>query len=170
VRITNQAQETDMRARREIGETAFRLFQGGREIGFIRGGTVGFVGFMDADHAAYAGREAHQALLHRRDPARPWMPGRPATHFIVTEGGRQHVADPSGILATLRPPASGLVEEGVWGVDLELLPEEQADVIAVGRARSMWTALLASGAAGRMRQFREGARRPVITLATGRVS
>ena len=159
-----------MRARREIGETAFRLFQGGREIGFIRGGTVGFVGFMDADQAVYAGRMAHQALVHRRDPARPWMPGLPADHFLVTEDGEQHVADPAGIFATLRPPASGLPEEGGWGVDLELLREEQADVIALSRARTMWTALLESGAAGRMRQFREGAWRPVITHATGRVS
>ena len=144
-----------MRARREIGEAAFRLFQGSREIGFIRGDRVGFVGFMDADEAVYAGRMAHQALVHRRDPGRPWM-GLPADHFLVTEGDEQHVAGPSGILATLRPPASGLPEEVGWGVDLELLREEQADVIAVSRARTVWTALLESGAAGRMRQFGEG--------------
>ena len=149
-----------MRARREIGEAAFRLFQGSQEIGFIRGGRVGFAGFMDADEAVYAGRMAHQALVHRRDPGRPWMPGLRADHFLLTEGDEQHVAGPSGILATLRPPASGLPEEVGWGVDLELLHEEQADVIAVSRARTVWTALLESGAAGRMRQFREGVVRP----------
>lgn len=159
-----------MRARREIGETAFRLFQGQREIGFIRGETVGFVGLMNADDAAFAGRVAHRTLASRRDPTRPWMPILAADPFLVAEGDRQHLADPSGILATLRPPASGPPGNEDWGVELELLPEEQPDVIAVARARAMWTALLGSGVAGRMRQFIPGAEAPGHHHAPGRVS
>jgi hypothetical protein len=150
-----------MKARREIGETAFRLFQGKREIGFIRDRTVGFVGFVNAEEAAYAGLVAHQALVNWRDPKRTWMPILLADHFLITEGDRQHVADLSGILATLRPPTSGFPEDEDWGVELELLPEEQPDVFALARARVMWTALLGSGVAGRMRQFGAAAPLPV---------
>ena len=157
-----------MKARREIGGTAFRLFLGEREIGFIRGGTVGFVGFMSADDAAFAGKVAHRTLASRRDPTRPWMPILP-DHFLVIEGDRQHVVAPSGILATLRPPASDFPGDEDWGVEFELLPEERPDVIAVARARAMWTALLGSGAAGRMRQFIPGAGAPGHHHATGRV-
>lgn len=141
-----------MKARRDIGGMAFRLFQGRREIGFIRDGTVGFVGFRSADEAAFAGKVAYRALASRRDPKRPWPPILP-DHVLVPEGDRQYLVVPSGRLATLRPPPSGFPGGEGWGVELELLAEERPDVFAVARARVMWTALLGSGAAGRMRQF-----------------
>lgn len=141
-----------MKARREIGGMAFRLFQGKREIGFIRDGTVGFVGFRSADDAAFAGKVAHRTLASRRDPKWPWLPIRP-DHVLVPEDDRQYLVVPSGILATLRPPPSGFPGGEGWGVEFELLPEERPDVFAIARARAMWTALLGSGAAGRMRQF-----------------
>lgn len=149
-----------MKARREIGGTGFRLFEGEREVGFIRGGTVGFVGFVNADEAAFAGRVAHLALASRRGTERPWTPSLPADHFLVTERHRQHVVAPSGILATLRPPALGSPGEEDWGVELQLLPHEQYDILAIARARAMWTGLLGIGVAGRMRQFSETAPLP----------
>jgi hypothetical protein len=150
-----------MRARREIGEATLRLFQGDREIGYIRGRTVGFFGFVNADEAGYAGWVAHVALATRRGPERPWQPGLMAEHLIVREGERQHVVARAGILATLRPPASDPSGEQDWGVELALWPEEEAEVIAVARARTMWTGLLGSGAVGRMRQFGAAAPLPV---------
>jgi hypothetical protein len=156
-----------VKARRDIGGKAFRLFQGKREIGFIRDGTVGFVGFTNADDAAFAGQVAHRTLASRRDPKRPWLPLLPH-HVLVPEGDRQYLVVPSGILATLRPPQSGIPEDEGWGVEFELLAEEQADVFAVARARAMWTALLGSGAAGRMRQFIPHRQAPDPHQASGR--
>ena len=143
-----------MRARREFDESGYRLFEGEREIGYILDKVVGFVGFVNAEEAAFAGRVAHLALANRRGTERPWTPSLPADHILVTEGGSRHVVAPSGILATLRPPAGGL-PDGEWGVELELLPRERYDVFALARARAMWAAILGIGVAGRMRQFSE---------------
>src|SRR5688572_28843523 len=97
-----------MKARREIGGTAYRLFEGDREIGFIRGGTVGFTGFVNAEEAALAGRVAHLALVARRNKQRPWTPSLPPDHRILTDqDGRRLVVAPEGILATLTPPPAG---------------------------------------------------------------
>lgn len=146
-----------MKARRESGETGFRLFEGEREIGFIRDGRVGFTGFVSAADAAYAGRVAHLALAIRRGTETPWTPSLPADHVLVMEGGREHVVARSGILATLLPPVAGLAGVEDWGVELQLLPQEQYDILAIARARAMWTGMLGSGVAGRMRQFNEAA-------------
>lgn len=145
-----------MKARREIGGTAYRLFEGNREIGFIRGGTVGFIGFVNAEEAALAGRVAHLALAARRNKRRPWTPSLPPDHRILTDqDGRRLVVAPEGILATLTPPPAGQQEEGGWGVELELIPSERFEVLTIARARAMWTSLLGFGVAGRMRQFTE---------------
>src|SRR5688500_20363422 len=102
-----------MKARREIGGTAYRLFEGDREIGFIRGGTVGFTGFVNTEEAALAGRVAHLALVARRNKQRPWTPSLPPDHRILTEqGGRRLVVGPEGILATLTPPSAAEQEAG----------------------------------------------------------
>ena len=146
-----------MKARREVDGSGFRLFEGEREIGYIRGKVVGFVGFVSADEAALAGRVAHMALANRRGTERPWSPSLPADHLLVTEGGSRHVVAPSGILATLRPPAAGSPGGEGWGVELELLPRERYDIFALARARAMWAGILGIGVAGRMRQFSEAA-------------
>ena len=144
-----------MKAQREIGGTSYRLFEGNREIGFIRGGTVGFTGFVNAEEAALAGRVAHLALAARRNKPRPWTPSLPPDHRIVTDqGGHQLVVAPEGILATLTPPPAGK-QDGGWSVQLELLPGERFEVLTIARARAMWTSLLGFGIAGRMRQFSE---------------
>jgi hypothetical protein len=144
-----------MKARRDIGGTAYRLFEGNREIGFIRGGTVGFSGFVNAEEAALAGRVAHLALAARRSKRRPWTPSLPADHRILTDqDGRRLVVAPEGILAALTPPPAGQPDEG-WSIDLELIPSERFEVLTIARARAMWTSLLGFGVAGRMRQFTE---------------
>jgi hypothetical protein len=144
-----------MKARRDIGGTAYRLFEGNREIGFIRGGTVGFSGFVNAEEAALAGRVAHLALAARRSKRRPWTPSLPADHrILVDQDGRRLVVAPEGILAALTPPPAGQPDEG-WSIDLELIPSERFEVLTIARARAMWTSLLGFGIAGRMRQFTE---------------
>ena len=145
-----------MKARREIVGTAYRLFEGNREIGFIRGGTVGFTGFVNAEEAALAGRVAHLALAARRTKRRPWTPSLPPDHRILSDqDGRRLVVAPEGILATLTPPPPEQQEEGGWSVELELIPSERFEVLTIARARAMWTSLLGFGIAGRMRQFTE---------------
>lgn len=145
-----------MKARREIGGTAYRLFEGNREIGFIRGGTVGFTGFGNAEEAALAGRVAHLALVARRNKQRPWTPSLPPDHRILTDlDGRRLVVAPEGILATLTPPPPGQ-QDGGWSVELELIPSERFEVLTIARARAMWTSLLGFGIAGRMQQFTDG--------------
>ena len=145
-----------MKARREIGGTAYRLFEGDREIGFIRGGTVGFTGFVNAEEAALSGRVAHHALVARRNQQRPWTPSLPPDHrILLDQDGRRLVVAPEGILATLTPPAAGPQDEGGWSVELELNSSERFEVLTIARARAMWTSLLGFGVAGRMRQFSE---------------
>ena len=141
-----------MKARREVGGTGFQLFQGHREIGFVRHGTVGFVGFVSVDDAAFAAKVAHRALASRRDPTSAWMPILP-DYSLAAAGDRQLIVDQSGILATLCPHPTDIPAGQDWAVEFKLLPEERPDVFAVARARVMWAALLERGSAGRMRQF-----------------
>ena len=122
-----------MKARRNIGESAYRLFEGDREIGFIRGGTVGFTGFVTAEEAALDPEPA----LGSSHPHRP--------------GGTRGRGGPGGD----SPPPPGQQDEGGWTVELELMPGERFEVLTIARARAMWTSLLGFGIAGRMRQFTE---------------
>lgn len=145
-----------MKARREAEGTGHRLFHNDREIGFIRGETVGFTGFVNADDAALAGRVAHLALVRHREKQRAWGPTLPADHLILGHGARLHVVAASGILATLRPPSPLASGNEDWGVELELTPDERFDILAIARAREMWTAMLEIGVSARMRQFRTG--------------
>jgi hypothetical protein len=160
-------QEVDLKARREIDGAGLHLFQGSREIGFIRDGTVGFVGFVSPEDAALAAKVAHRTLTNRRDPTSAWMPILP-DYFLVTEGDRQRIVDPSGIVAALRPHPPDVPGAQDWAVEFELLPEERPDVFAIARARAMWAALLGSGSAGRMRQFIPEAESLQQHQATGR--
>lgn len=142
-----------MKAQREVNGAGQRLFHNDREIGFIRDDTVGFVGFANEDEAALAGRVAHLALSRHREKQRAWVPSMRADHLIVRHGTRLCVVAAPSILAVLHPPSSLALGGDDWGVELELSPDERYDLLAISRARVMWTAMLESGVVGRMRQF-----------------
>jgi len=140
-----------MRIRRGTNPAERRLFEDGRDVGYIRGSEVGFVGFrsqMDAAQAAYA---AHRALARRRANS-SWTPSPPEEFLLGERRGAQYVIERSGLLARLcEPEPDG--GPGDWGFEVTLRPEETLNVFAMSRAVIMWSALRASGYAQRMRQF-----------------
>lgn len=129
----------------------FRLFDGDVEIGYIRGGAVGFRGFGSAADAAEAAGTASRALEQRRARA-TWMADT-AEEFLVWERDDEtYVVARSGLLARLTPPDSAAESLG-WGFEVQLLPEEGVTLFAMARARTMWHALRWSGLCRRMRQL-----------------
>ena len=140
-----------MRIRAGTASSGWRLFEDGKEVGYIRGSEVGFAGFtsqMDAAQAAYA---THRALARRRAKS-SWTPGPPEEFLLGERGEAQYVIERSGLLARLYEPKldAGRAD---WGFEVTLRPEESLNVVAMSRARIMWSALRASGYAQRMRQF-----------------
>jgi hypothetical protein len=119
------------------------LYSRDRTIGYIRGDTVGFIGFASEDHAARAACIAHHALARRRSEAPRSVPGEYL--FGYTGEGRFVVAR-SGVLARLVPPEPLSGRED-WGFEIELRPDESVSVFAMARARLMWNALRASSPA-----------------------
>jgi hypothetical protein len=140
-----------MRIRAGTTSSGWRLFEDGKEIGYIRDSEVGFAGFtsqMDAAQAAYA---AHRALARRRAKS-TWTPSPPDEFLLGERGEAQYVIERSGLLARLYEPEPG-AGRADWGFEVTLRPEESLNVFAMSRARIMWSALRASGYAQRMRQF-----------------
>lgn len=135
-----------MRIREGATASERRLFQDDREIGYIRGATVGFVGFTTEADAVEAAHSADRALERRRSRA-GWL--------ASTIGG----ATVAQLVRVEAAPGT------VWGFEVTLRAEERVTVFAMSRARTMWNALRASGLAGRMRQFHD----PVVAQA-GRAS
>jgi hypothetical protein len=62
--------------------------------------------------------------------------------LVVDQGPTQAVAR-VGILATLLPPAPEDSEVGGWAFEIELLPKERVEVLAIARARAIRRALRA---------------------------
>ena len=140
-----------MRIRAGTTSSEWRLFDGGKEVGYIRGSDVGFAGFcseMDAAQAAYA---AHRALARRRAKS-TWTPSPPEEFLLGERGEARYVIERSGLLARLYEPAPD-IGRADWDFEVTLRPEESLNVFAMSRARVMWSALRASGYAQRMRQF-----------------
>jgi len=140
-----------MRIRPETTSSGWRLFEDGKEVGYIRGSEVGFAGFtsqMDAAQAAYA---AHRALARRRAKS-SWTPSPPEEFLVGERGEAQYVIERSGLLARLYEPKPD-AGRADWGFAVTLRTEESLHVFAMSRARIMWSALRASGYAQRMRQF-----------------
>lgn len=142
-----------MRFERGVGVgpgVGYRVFEEQHEIGYIRDGVVGIVGFPDRESAARAAHVAHGALEQRR--ARAGMVATSDEYFVWDHDSGPHVIAKSGLAARLLPPAPGPADDG-WGFEVPLLPEERHSVFAMSRTRTVWQALRWSGARGRMRQF-----------------
>ncbi len=129
--------------------TEYRLYDDEREIGYIRDGAVGFVGFDTMEDAAQGAQVVHRALEQRRARS-TWGGGVLDGYYIWEHPDGPHVIARSGLLARLIPPA-GDGSGSTWGLELPLLPEERGSVFAISRARTMWRALQWSGIGRRMR-------------------
>jgi hypothetical protein len=127
----------------------WELYVSDRKVGYIRGSSVGFIGFASEDQAARAASIAHRALARRRSSGARSTPEEYL--FGHTEDG-QFVIAQSGVLARLLPPDS-LTEGNNWGFEIALRPDESISVFAMARARLMWNAFRASGLARGMSQF-----------------
>ena len=119
------------------------LYVRDRQVGYIRGDTVGFTGFGSEDEAARAACMAHRTLARRRAGEGHWSVEEYL--FGYTDDG-QFVIAQSGVVARLLPPK--LSEEDIgWGFEMTLRPEETAGAFALARARLMWNALRTGGSA-----------------------
>ena len=132
----------------ESGE-GWVLYVKERKVGYIRGEAVGFIGFASDEEAARAACIAHRALARRRSDA---AQSAPEEYLLGDTDEGQFVVARSGVLARLLPP-DPLDEEGSWGFEIELRPDESVSVFAMARARLIWNAIRGSGSARRMTQF-----------------
>ncbi len=120
----------------------FQLLDGTREIGYIRGGVVGFGGFDTREEAVEAASLAHRGLEQRRAMQAPTT-GTPEELLVWDRDDGTHVVARTGLVARLTPPGTVGGPEG-WGFEIRLLPEEREAVFAMSRARTMWRALRAT--------------------------
>jgi hypothetical protein len=104
---------------------------------------VGFIGFASDEEAARVACIAHRALARRRSGAGQRAPEEYL--FGHTDEG-QFIVARSGVIARLLPP-DPLDDEGSWGFEVALRPDESFSVFAMARARLMWNAIRASGSA-----------------------
>lgn len=122
----------------------FRLFDGRHEIGYIRDGAVGFMGFPTRDGAARAALAAHRGLERRRAGA-TWINSPADGYYVWDREDGPYVVLRSGLLARLTAPVPGGEPDG-WGFEVRLLPDERSSsVFAMSRARTVWQSLRGSG-------------------------
>lgn len=132
----------------ESGE-GWVLYVKERKVGYISGEAVGFIGFASDEEAARVACIAHRALARRRSNA---ARGAPEEYLFGHTDDGQFVVARSGVLARLLPP-DPLNEDGSWGFEVPLRPDESFSVFAMARARLMWNAIRASRSARGMTQF-----------------
>ena len=124
-----------MQVRRDPRTDERELFHRGTGIGWIRGGAVIFTGFTTRGDAELAGSIAHSALRRRRARDPQLVP----THYPLTV--------PTVALQDMPDGSES------WTVRVDLAGDERHGVFAMSRARSMWSALRASGLDRRMGQL-----------------
>lgn len=138
-----------MRIRAAVSGDGWALYVKDRKVGYIREDAIGFRGFTGEGEAAEAACIAHQALARRRAEA---THNAPEEYLLGHTDEGQFVVARSGVLARLLPP-DPTTDEGGWGFEIALRPDESISVFATARARLMWSALRTRGLARSMYQF-----------------
>jgi hypothetical protein len=136
----------------------FAISDRGRDIGFIEGSRITFLGFVSPTDAAWAAWEADRSLeLFRSGPP----PGVEGPGAVSLELGPQPavVVEGRGVIARLVPPADPEAGFDEWGFTVDLMPDDEGsppispEVFLRSRARRMWRGVRRSGLHQRMRQY-----------------
>jgi hypothetical protein len=109
----------------EYGDGRFRLFHGEREVGWVEGRAVGFVGFDSEAAAVHAATVAYDALsgwLARQSREQPTLRGR-RRFGIRIENGEQHLTLGGVAIGRLvSGPDDRIAMGGSHGFELKLPP------------------------------------------------
>jgi hypothetical protein len=144
-----------------VDPSELRILDDGREVGWIRMGTVRFTGFATANSAAVAAQVAIRALSRRR--SRSIAADTPDELVLASHRDGQYLIGRSSLLARLVPPEPPT--GSAWGFEVPLRFDEQAPVFAMSRARTMWQAIRGAGLAASTSELPPSS--PAGALATG---
>jgi hypothetical protein len=115
----------------------------GRDIGWIRGHTIGFGGLPTEKIAIQAVPEAWMALettLQRGYPGRAPRPVKKSNIDVVHDGAYEWVADGFRPLARLLRPHTGRNYEASYALEF-IVPSYATQHVTIAAAQSVWEAL-----------------------------
>lgn len=132
----------------EVGSLVI-LHEGAR-VGYVKGSRIGFHGFSNPANASWAAWEAYRALEFRHNGRKPVAKGEKG--FLSMElGNTQYViADGTGRIARLVPPASPAIPGDGWGFEMDMAEGDDVhrslhEVFLTANARVMWRGIRNSG-------------------------
>jgi hypothetical protein len=115
----------------------------GRNIGWIRGHTIGFGGLPSEQVALRAVPDAWMALettLQRGYPGRAPRPVKKSNNNVVHDGAYEWVADGFRPLARLMRPHTGRNSEASYALEF-LVPSYATQHVTIAAAQAVWEAL-----------------------------
>jgi hypothetical protein len=115
----------------------------GRNIGWIRGHTIGFGGLPSEKIALRAVPEAWMALettLQRGYPGRAPRPAKKSNIDVVHDGAYEWVADGFRPLARLIRPHTGRNSEASYALEF-MVPSYATQHVTIAAAQALWAAL-----------------------------